>query len=176
MTGFFKWAVEYTLKIEGGFVNDPDDAGKATKFGITMATLSHRRGHPVTVADVEALTIGEAISIYETNFWIPTGLAAVSKRPATAIAVFDAGVLFGPGVAMISAQRALNDCGCAVRVDGFAGPKTTDAMNAVKPAAFITAFAVELSERIESIILRNPSDAKYRKGWLTRVHKYQSLV
>jgi len=175
MTGFFKWAVEYTLKNEGGFVDDPDDSGRATNFGITMATLAFRRGCPVTVDDVKALTVDEAISIYETNFWIPTGLELV-KQPGVAIAVFDAGVLFGRGAAMLSAQKALVDCGLGLVIDGFAGPRTTDAMSVAKRVAFLSAFIAELSERIEFIIRHNPKDSKYRKSWLARINRYLSLT
>jgi hypothetical protein len=46
---------------EGGFVNDPDDPGGATKHGVTIGTL-RRLGRDltgdgrVTVADIRALT------------------------------------------------------------------------------------------------------------------------
>ena len=50
---------------EGGYVNDPDDPGGATKFGVTLATLQRlgidKTGDGrVDVADVRALTRADA--------------------------------------------------------------------------------------------------------------------
>ena len=48
------------VRREDGFVNDPDDPGGATKYGVTIHTLCALRGR-ATVDDVKALTEAEAI-------------------------------------------------------------------------------------------------------------------
>ena len=40
------------IEREGGFVDHPSDRGKATRFGITLATLSDYRKSSCTVEDV----------------------------------------------------------------------------------------------------------------------------
>ena len=58
---------------EGGFVNDPDDPGGATNFGVTLNTL-RRLGIDVTrdtridVADVQALSRPQAVQIFIEHY------------------------------------------------------------------------------------------------------------
>jgi lysozyme family protein len=59
------------LKHEGGFVNHRHDTAGATNFGITRATLAAWVGHPVSVADVKALTKETAKEIYRANYLEP---------------------------------------------------------------------------------------------------------
>ena len=40
------------IQREGGYVDDPDDRGGPTKYGITLATLQAWRHTPVSAADV----------------------------------------------------------------------------------------------------------------------------
>jgi len=56
------------VRREGGFVNDPDDPGGATKYGVTIHTLRALRGR-ATVADVQALTEAEAIAIFKSQYF-----------------------------------------------------------------------------------------------------------
>ena len=56
---------------EGGFVNDPDDPGGATKYGVTLNTLRRlgidiTRDASIDVADVRALTSAQATDIWRT--------------------------------------------------------------------------------------------------------------
>ena len=56
------------VRREGGFVNDPDDPGGATNFGVTIHTLRALRG-TATAADVKALTEAEAIAIFKDQYF-----------------------------------------------------------------------------------------------------------
>src|SRR4051794_41836703 len=67
----FEPSLAPVLKHEGGDVNHPADPGGATNLGITAATLALARGHPVSPADVAALTRAEAAAIYRRFFWNP---------------------------------------------------------------------------------------------------------
>ncbi len=57
------------VRREGGYVNDADDPGGATKYGVTIHTM-RRLGldltgdGKVTTADVKALTVNQAIDIF----------------------------------------------------------------------------------------------------------------
>jgi hypothetical protein len=60
----FSVAVGFVLKHEGGYVNDPDDPGGETKFGIA------KRYHPDV--DIKALDERAAADIYLNEYWLPT--------------------------------------------------------------------------------------------------------
>lgn len=86
------------LKHEGGYVDHPKDPGGATNLGITIKTLSNWRGHPVTKADVRALTRAEAVSIYRANYWNKIRGDELLAGPDAAL--FDIAVNSGPGRAV----------------------------------------------------------------------------
>ncbi|PJN96132.1 hypothetical protein CNY89_04350 [Amaricoccus sp. HAR-UPW-R2A-40] len=62
------------VRREGGFVNDPDDPGGATKHGVTLGTM-RRLGLDLTgdgkvdVADVRALDPTRAAAIYVAHYF-----------------------------------------------------------------------------------------------------------
>jgi lysozyme family protein len=98
MKNNFDEALKLTLQFEGGFVNDRYDAGGATKYGITIATLSHELGHRATVMDVKNLDIPTASAIYRKKYWnlidgdnLPGGVDMLA---------FDIAVNSGPGRAL----------------------------------------------------------------------------
>ncbi len=77
---------------EGGFVNDPDDPGGATNFGVTIHTMRRLgldldRDGDVDMADVHALTRAQAVEIFiEHYFYRPQ----INTLPETVQAsVFD---------------------------------------------------------------------------------------
>jgi lysozyme family protein len=101
----FEPSLAHVLKHEDGYVNHPADPGGATNLGITAATLAQARGHPVSAADVAALTRAEAAAIYRRLFWNP---ARSDDLPAGLDhAVFDLAVNSGPGRAARLLQRVL---------------------------------------------------------------------
>lgn len=59
---------------EGGYVNDPDDPGGATKFGVTIHTMRRLgldldRDGDVDAQDVKGLTRDRAIDIFVTHYF-----------------------------------------------------------------------------------------------------------
>ena len=69
MQANFDAALSLVFMEEGGFVDNPEDPAGATKYGITIHTLSAWRGYPVSVRDVKALTRKLAAEIYRKNYW-----------------------------------------------------------------------------------------------------------
>ena len=111
---------------EGGFVNDPDDPGGATKHGVTLATLK-RLGIDLTgdgrtdLADVKALSRDRAVQIFVEHYFTRPRLADLPEalQPST----FDMYVNAGANAVSIL-QRLLNDMGADLEVDGALGPRT----------------------------------------------------
>lgn len=122
-----------TAAAEGGYVNNPDDAGGETMRGITVRT-ARENGYSGPMA---AMTADQAKAIRRSRYFIRSGvylLAAASERVASE--VYDAGVLSGPGAAAIWLQRALNVLNRGAKdyadipVDGGVGPTTAQALAA----------------------------------------------
>lgn len=91
--------------IEGGFVNDPDDPGGATKYGITERVA---REYGYTGA-MEDLTKEEADQIYSTLYVLEPGFdKMVEINPAVAHKLIDAGVNVGTARVSLWFQKALN--------------------------------------------------------------------
>ncbi len=94
----FPRALSLTLQYEGGFSNNPRDPGGATNLGVTIATLSHERSHPASIADVKALTFADVEPIYRKKYW---NLIGGDDLPSGVdILAFDIAVNSGPGRAM----------------------------------------------------------------------------
>jgi len=114
---------------EGGFVNDPDDPGGATNFGVTIDTL-RRLGLDLTgdgvvgVGDVRALSRAQAVDIFITHYFHRPRIDEMPE--ALQPSLFDMYVNAG-GNAVKILQRLLRDMGFDVGVDGAIGPQTLGA-------------------------------------------------
>jgi lysozyme family protein len=178
----FPRALTYVIQNEigndwetGGFTNDQNDSGKATKWGITQKTLAAYRGRPVSIGDIELLTFGEAQEIYRELFWERLHLDCVT-RPQISTALFDASVLFGQTLAAFNGQIACQRVGYRIKVDGLIGPKTLEALNSVRVQSWIPAFQECLQKRITKIVARIPKNKIYERGWRNRVTRLKILV
>lgn len=105
-------AIQFVLAYEGGYVNDPNDAGGETNFGIS------KRAYPSV--DIKALTVDQAKDIYKKDYW--AAVCADQLPEPLSIAVFDCAVNQGVGVASRLLQLAVG-----ATVDGKVGPKTIGA-------------------------------------------------
>lgn len=115
---------------EGGYVDDPDDPGGATKHGVTIHTM-RRLGLDLTgdgridKADVKALTVDRAVKIFMDEYFFKPKihlLPEVLQPP-----VFDMQVNAGVHAVKIL-QRLLADHGFDVHDDGVIGPQTIAAV------------------------------------------------
>jgi lysozyme family protein len=85
----FDTAINLVLKHEGGYVNNPDDPGGETNFGISKAVYPS--------LDIKSLTIEEAKQIYLRDYWKPY----MEQEPNQLLAncALDCAVNMGSGVA-----------------------------------------------------------------------------
>ncbi len=99
MSSHFAQCLAFTLRFEGGTVDDPRDPGGRTSGGITQATYAAwrtRRGEPVR--DVFAMTAAERDAIYRTEFW--DRVAGDALGAGVDLALFDYAVNSGPARAL----------------------------------------------------------------------------
>jgi len=162
MSDKFDNAFNLLMEIEGGFVDHPDDPGKATKYGIS------KRSHPDV--DIENLTEEGAKEIYKANYW-PRYMDSVTDW-SVAAELFEQLVNMRPTTAVKVWQRALGYLGADIAVDGQFGPVTLrningysrrmripllKALNGVQFVHFLS--LVESGERFDS----------FSVGWLRRI-------
>lgn len=125
--------IEGVLKAEGGYVNDPNDAGGETMYGITKAT-ARANGYTGPMRD---LPRAKAKEIYHRQYVVLPGFDRIGAiSPAIAAELVDTGVNMGPAVASRFLQRALNALNrrgadfADIGVDGIAGGGTRAALTA----------------------------------------------
>lgn len=115
--------IDRVIVREGGFVNHPDDPGKATNMGITIKTLSDWRFKDVIEEDVKNLSKSEAAQIYFQNYWKPLKLNHLGNNWWVKEFLFDWCVNGGLKNPVRQVQRFVN-----VKADGIMGPNTAAAI------------------------------------------------
>lgn len=175
---------EQIVAREGGFVNDPDDPGGATNYGVTIHTM-RRLGLDLTgdgkvsVADVRALTRGQAVDIFIQHYFERPKIALL-PQPLQAT-VFDMYVNAGANAVKIL-QRLLNDMGQRVTVDGVLGPKSVGACEAamrMAPDHLVDAYGIARRNYYFRLADRRPASRKYARtrkggkgGWIKRAEEF----
>lgn len=168
----FNKAFNNSLAHEGGFVNDPDDAGGATKYGITLKT--YREKHPeATVETIKNLTVKDAEDFYFNEFWLRYGYDRISVSDL-AVKVFDAAINTGTRQAHLCLQRALNCVGFKLDEDGQIGEQTLNALNhggcPEWQYAILCAYRSELAGFYRLLAETKPKNKKFLTGWLRRAY------
>lgn len=157
------------LKHEGGYVNDPLDSGGRTNLGVTQRVWEEFVGHPVTEADMKALTPQKVGSMYKLKYWNPSYCEVLPK--GLDYVVFDFAVNAGTGRSVKTLQQAI---GCVA--DGVIGPKTMAAINDANPKDLITKFSDARADFYQGIVAKKPDQARFIKGWLNRVEESRKLA
>lgn len=119
----FDAAYDFTVGLEGGYSNDPADAGGQTMFGITER-VARANGYK---GEMRYLPKETAKFIYKKDYWNPLKLDEICiLSPDIAHEMFDTAVNCGVGVPARFLQRSLNLLTPKpdLKVDGQIGPTT----------------------------------------------------
>lgn len=146
----FQDAFDRLIGHEGGYVNNPDDPGGETNWGIS------KRSYPGT--DIKTLTREGAKAIYLRDFW--SRIKGDKLFDGVAYQLFDFAVNSGIDTAVRHFQRALG-----VADDGHWGPISQAAANAMSET---DALMLINAERLDYMTrLSNWPHAS--KGWSRRI-------
>ncbi len=162
----FKEAVEKTLGHEGGYVDDPDDPGGPTNWGISTRFLI---GIGATI-DVKDMTRDQAVGLYKEHFWDANNYGEFNHQEI-AEKVFDSSVNMGAKASHRILQRALRACEQSIIDDGIIGGLTIHALNKVNPLCLTIAMRSEMAGHYRVLIAKKPVRRKYRRGWLRRAYQ-----
>lgn len=169
---------------EGGFVNDPDDPGGATNFGVTIHTMRRLgldldRDGDVDVIDVRRLSRAQAVDIFIEHYFLRPRIDTLPE--AVQATVFDMYVNAGTNAVRIL-QRLLRDMGFEVSVDGVIGPQTVRAADSAarrSPERFADAYGIARRSYYFRLADRRPASRKYARtrsgakgGWIRRAEEF----
>ena len=180
----------FILSWEGGFVNDPADAGGATNKGVTIGTFRQVFGKDKTVADLKAMTNSQWHTIFKKFYWDRWRADEIMNQSIANTCVDWVWASGSYGITNI--QKLLG-----VTADGVVGPKTIAALNSKDAKKlFRDIYAARLSyynriiqasvQKYERKIGRKATQAeklrytneRFRKGWMRRLDgiQYGSLI
>lgn len=144
----FDIAVNRLLEAEGGYVNDENDPGGETNWGIS------KRSYPQL--DIRHLTREDAKAIYKRDFWLP-----LRGLPESVLfQLFDFAVNSGIGNAVRSLQSAIN-----VSPDGHWGPHSQSVAATYSESDLLMCL---IAARMDFMTVRKNWPA-HGKGWTRRM-------
>lgn len=147
MSDDFERALAFTLRWEGGKVDDPHDRGGRTNRGVTQRTYDgYREDLGLPRRDVWELEEEEAKAVYSRLYWWP---AKAAPWPLSLV-VFDCAVLFGPGRASGWLQAA--------------------SWLSASPEAQAWAILCFRRERHRETIAKDKSQGRFWAGWSNRLN------
>lgn len=172
------------VRREGGYVNDPDDPGGATNFGVTIGTMRDlgqdlNGDGRVDETDLRGLSQDQAAQIYLKHYFHAPKLNLL-PQPLHAT-VFDMQVNAGANAVRIL-QKLMAAFGSALKVDGVVGPATARAVAeayAAAPEHLCDAYGIERRNYYYRIGDQRPASRKYARrrdggkgGWIVRAESF----
>lgn len=146
----FDEAFDRLMRHEGGYVNDPNDPGGETKWGVS------KRSYPDE--DIPNMTQERAKFIFRRDFWDRVGADGLADGVAWQAADF--AYHSGPETAVRALQRAL-----CVSDDGEWGPVSRKAAESMSESDQIMRL---VAERLE-FLTRRSNWPHHGKGWIRRM-------
>ena len=165
MSAAFERACAIVLEHEGGFTNNPRDAGNWTGGSVGKGQLRGTR-YGISAAaypdlDISSLTIAEARTIYRRDYW---DQVYADRLPAPlALLAFDAGVNCG-----VSRSARWLQIAVGAKPDGIVGPQTLSAVRTRCQDGTDTVCAEMLAARL--LFMSNlPTWPTFGSGWSRRL-------
>lgn len=146
----FDRAFDVVIDHEGGLVDNPDDPGGLTKYGISQ------RAYPGE--DVRNLTLTRAKEIYLRDYWRP--IRGDQLPEALGLCLFDMAVNSGVSQAVRTLQKAID-----APADGILGPGTLGKALSMPPEILVSYYQ---AERV-LFMARLPEFPTFGRGWTRRV-------
>ena len=166
----FETALTHVLRVEGGYVNNPDDHGGATNKGITQAVYdAYRNDRDLAPRPVKQINDGEVAAIYRERYW---AVGKCELLPAKlGLVHMDACVNHGPGRAARMLQEAVG-----ATPDGIIGPRTLAAVHAIPEADAVAKYLCLREDFYARLAAKDATQHQFLKGWLWRLDKVREAI
>lgn len=173
LTERFKTCLPIVLGAEGGYVNHPNDNGKATNFGVTQVTYDkYRTGLFLKPRPVKEITLNEVHAIYH-RYWVASNCDQFAEP--LDLLIFDFAINSGPNQAVKTLQKVLGTV-----EDGIAGRNTIVAAASYALTNGINKLCADYLDRREAffltIVARDDKQKVFLKGWLVRLNKLRKEI
>jgi lysozyme family protein len=185
----FSEAFEHTMGMEGGYANDPTDAGGETFMGVSRVYNPGWYGWILIDAEKDEpdfpFCLGDDDDLYDAvedfykdKYWDVNRLDSFGSQ-AVAEEMFDTGVNMGIGRAARFLQKSLNYLNRDGRlfnelvVDGAIGPASLKVLKIViddgDEIVLLAMLNTLQGNHYMNYMDKNPSQKKYARGWFKRV-------
>lgn len=158
----YKQMVPWIKKWEGGWANDPDDAGGCTMMGITIVAYQKYFGRDKTCSDLRNITNDEWTYIFTKGYWDRMKADYIASQAVAEICVQMCWGS-GPATAIKKIQKLL---GC--KQDGIVGPITLRLLNSEDEITMFNKLYDMRKAWLEAIAKKG-NNKKFLRGWLNRL-------
>jgi lysozyme family protein len=159
----YEESFKFVLKLEGGYINHPQDPGGPTNYGVTKKSWEDYKNKKVSIEGIKSLKESDVIKFYRDKYWdvckcdyLPSGVD---------FCVFDYSVNSGPKKAIKSLQKSLG-----LIADGIIGKNTLFEIENIKDKKSII---LMICEERKGFLKSLKEFSIFGKGWLSRVAKVQ---
>lgn len=156
------------------FVNDPLDAGGATKNGVTLSTWKQcgydkDQDGDIDADDVKMINRADFEMVLKKYYWDRWQADKIINQSIADILV---DWVWGSGKwGIVIPQRILG-----VTPDGQVGPKTIAALNSQSQAILFDKIYQARIDFLAQIVRNNPSQKRFIQGWMNRLHDFKFSI
>ena len=152
-------------RLEGGYAGNID--GKTcTMKGITLEVYQKHFGRHKTCSDLKRISDSEWYTITKADYWDAVRADEIANQSVANIIV---DWCFNSGKSVIKRIQKV----VGVTPDGIVGKKTLAAINNADQEELFNKIKSSRKAFYDEIISRNPSKAKFLKGWYNRLNSFK---
>lgn len=176
--------IDRLIAREGGYVNNPNDPGGPTNYGVTQVAIDDYNRLMALEGGTQLQKTPAAISRAEAEAIHRKTLSAYRfdriQDSLLREQVFDMATNHGPAQAVLLLQEVLGGNGYPVAVDGVLGSETRNAINELtRDPEVKRRINNDLARRREdfyrTLIQRDPASVDFEDGWLRRARSFLLL-
>jgi len=172
-------ALDWVFGAEGDYSDDADDAGGATRFGISLRYLKGKGSlgdidgdGDIDAQDIRELSRTSAAPFYRMDFW---DKCRCGDMPfPLAVIIFDQAVNTGSRTAARMLQKHVG-----AKPDGVIGSITLSKAIVQfrrNPTWFVASYMGKRSHYYHDISVKNPTLEKFINGWFNRLFELQQFI
>ncbi len=172
----FNSSIDKNLEHEGGYVNDKNDRGGETKYGITKPFMEeYKYALPDEKAiPIKDLTVDDAKKLYKA-MWDRYNLGYIRDKDL-AYVIYDYMINSYAGTVAKRTQEILNTKGAALKVDGHIGEKSLNAIHDSDPKWLIDEILKNRHYNYREQVRKASDQREFYAGWMNRLNKIAKAV